>query len=210
MAASQTIIIRDRSALTESESIIASLNLDRLNPRIGAAETLLFQNHFLKQPSNKMGFPSTHLYAQFARATNFQTQSDGVTISVNHVAARQRYEGGLIKPTGGKKYLTIPANAEAYEKGRAGEFNNLRFAFVQGRPALVKAEATPVSFGRKKKDGSRTVKAGQASDGLTPFFWLVRQANQKGDPSIVPSEREIGATAVQAAKDFVLRTGGTS
>jgi hypothetical protein len=129
-----------------------------------------------------------------------------VTISVNHVAARQRFEGGDIAPTRGK-YLTIPATGEAYGK-RAREFNNLRFAIVQGRPALVEAEATKVRFGNRKKDGSRTVFKGETTSGLTPFFWLVRHVHQEPDRSILPSDEQIGATAIDATKKAVLRNGG--
>lgn len=85
---------------------------------IGAAVVARFQTHFLELPSNKRGFPSTGLYAKFARSTNYRLTNRGVMISVNHVAARQRYYGGLIKPGPGKQFLTIAHYPKPTANGR--------------------------------------------------------------------------------------------
>lgn len=183
------------------------------NAAIGAGAVALFQRHFLDLPPNQQGFPSSGLYAKFARSTNFRLETGGVMISVNHVAARQRYFGGLIKPTGGRQFLTIAALPQTYGK-RAGDFNSLRFGFAYDakrgvmRPALVEGRASEVSFGSRRKDGSRKVNPTASRTGLVPFFWLIRQADQKGDRGIIPSEADIKATALQAAREEIL--GGLS
>ncbi len=197
--------VTENTALTELERMSAAFNLDRINRRIGTEEKLLFQNHFLKLPSNKMGFPSTGLYEQFAKSTQFQTHGDGVSITVNHGAARQRLEGGPIKPTGGKKYLTIPATAEAYGH-RAGEFTNLRLSFYKkggelrmflGNPqGHIATEIAPKKSGKNKGK----YKATASRTGLVPYFWLVKEVIQKPDRSILPTDEEIVQTALDATK----------
>lgn len=198
-------------ALRELKSNLAP---EQLNPAIGAAEVVLFQKHFLSLPTNRQGFPSTGFWADAARATNYAVLAEDVLISVNKLGARQRYEGGEIKPTGGKKYLTIPAVAEAYGR-RAGEFNNLELAFhrVAGRAeafALVEAQATEVSFGRKRKDGSRKVTPGN-SVGSRVMFWLVKSVRQAANPDVIPSSEQIIETAmvtIDSAIERALRRGG--
>ena len=160
---------------------------------------------------NKLGGDRTHFYSGAAKGTSYTAEPGLATVNINDPAGgfRQRLEGGVIRPEN-KKLLTIPATAEAHGK-RAGEFNNLRFAVLNGHPALIEAQATKIKIGRKKKDGTRNVKATSSTTGLKVFFWLARSVNQQPDPTVLPPDSEMVDAAVTAANLAIsqaLRQGG--
>lgn len=174
-----------------------------LKPRViaasvGEAEVKLFQNHFLNAGANKNSWPTTAFWPRAARAVNFQASDNGVIISVNQQGVRQRYAGGDIFPTNGHQYLTIPARAEAYGK-RAGEFNNLKVAFSRGHAfALVEADATKITKGKKGDFSTDTVGGGV-------YFWLVKSVHQQPDPTVLPDPRDIRDVAMGTINDIVER-----
>lgn len=172
-----------------------SLRSGRLNPVMGRAVVKQLQNNFRKlngSRANQMGGARTNFYEHAAKSTQFLATVDEIRVSVNQVGVRQRLEGGLIRPVKGK-YLTIPAVSEAYGK-RAREFPNLRLAFGRGHKVIGLEEAPATIVGRGKK-GYRAA----GSQGGRIIFWLVKSALQKADPSVVPSDGELTATALQAA-----------
>lgn len=180
----------------------------QVNPTIGTAVKLVFQNHFRTLPENKTGFPTTNFWPGAARATTWQLIADGVTIVVSQEGVAYQWKGGTINPS--KTYLTIPATAEAYGH-RAREFN-LKFAIVEvggfHRPALVarRSVASMIATGHGKH-----VKHTGDQLGEVVFYWLVRQAHKAADPSVVPSEDEITAAAtaaVDAKVQALWRQGG--
>lgn len=202
-----TVDIRDNVSAS-LKSMAAALTPARLNPAIGRAEVILFQKWFQTLPSNKQGFPTTGFWPAAARATNFNLLGDGVVVSVSKQGVRQRYHGGTIKPTGGRKYLTIPARPEAYGK-RAGEFNNLVLAFRRegGQVhafALVEARATTVNLKEKRRKGA-TVSDYARSTGGGVMFWLVKSVTQKADRNIIPDDDRITAVAGETIGDIVER-----
>jgi hypothetical protein len=205
MAISSLVKISDAAtpALQELEQVMTHQNIAA---NIGEAETILFQNHFAQLGPNKNGWPTTAFWPRAARAVNWQAFPQSLVISVNQIGVRQRYLGGEIHPTAGHKYLTIPARAEAYGK-LAGEFSNLKVAFSRGHAfALVEADATKVSFGRKRKDGTRKVTQGDTIGGGV-MFWLVKSVYQNPDPTVLPSDEQIQATAVATVNDLAARIG---
>lgn len=172
---------------------------------IGRAVVKLFQRNFRSLPDNKHGWPTTNFWERAARATNYDLLGAGVAINVNQIGVRQRLEGGEIHAKGGG-YLTIPARAEAYGK-RASDFNNLHVAFFKTGhgffAALVEAQATNISFGRQRADGSRKVKAESTGGGV--MFWLVKSVNQAANPDVIPSQFEIAAVCFSTTNDIVDR-----
>jgi len=203
MAYSITIHAED-NASSMLAAIQAGLTVESLRKPVGAAVVLLFQKHFLALPPNKMGWASSGFWAKCARATNWTPSADGVDVNVDELGARQRLLGGEIHPTAGHKYLTIPARAEAYGK-RAGEFDDLHVAFGRNGPyALVQNISQLVSFGRKRKDGSRTLTPGDEIGGLV-MFWLVKSVHQDADPDVIPSDEEIIDTAMATIASAVSR-----
>lgn len=168
-------------------------------------------DHLERTRPNKKGFPRTHLWSQFRRATQNPTAIGGgwLAVAVNHVAVAQRLFGGPIRPVNAD-FLTLPATAEAHGK-RAREFNNLEFGIAPDpelggalRPALIEAQSQAVSFGRRKKDGTRTVKPGELRGGRV-YYWLARMVNQRPDPAVLPTEAELVKAAEMPARDFMMR-----
>lgn len=180
-------------------------------PAIGAAVAKLFQQHYLAKPPNRMGWPSTNFWADAARSTTWAVEGvESVKVSTTKQGLLQRFKGGVIRAVN-SKFLTIPARAEAYGR-RAREFNDLVAIFDKnGGGMLVQAQQSALTFGRKRKDGSRKVTAREIGGAV--FYWLRKSVNQDADPSVIPTDEQIGATAldqVQRAVQRALERGGAS
>jgi hypothetical protein len=179
-----------------------------MNPAIGAAVATLFKDHFKSLGTNKQNWPSTGFWAAAARSTNYQVTVEEIKINVDKQGVRQRLEGGVIKAQG-NGWLTIPARAEAYGK-RAREFNNLEAVFFKTPHgffgALVESGSQDVSFGRKKKDGTRTVTPG-AERGGGVMFWLKKSVYQKPNAAVLPDAAQITETATRTAQGILTRAG---
>jgi hypothetical protein len=115
----------------------------------------------------------------------------------------QRFFGGTILPIKGT-YLAIPLRSEAVGKSPR-DFNDLRFIPPANGVAalLVQREQTQISYGRKRKDGSRgPVKQGKTvSEGA--FYALVRSVTQRGNDDVLPTDEEFGAAATQGIESFI-------
>jgi hypothetical protein len=160
--------------------------------------------------ANKMGGERTHFYSNAAKSVH-EPVSEGATASftITQIGLAQRWLGGEIRAGMGEssatglatKYLAIPARAEAYGK-TPGEFDDLTFIRTRNGGALVEELQTAVSFGRKKKDGTRTVKRGETTGSLV-MFWLVESVIQKEDPTVMPTEEEMGNEAREAMTGYL-------
>ena len=210
MAFSTTIDLRD-TAVPALTRLAMAAEPEKMGQAAGPAVVNKVRSHFFAlnaERSNKLGGKRTNFFNQAARSTQFKADRTGVVVSINHLGIRQRYLGGTIKPTGGRRFLTIPAIAEAYAT-RAGEWNNLKFGFAfdpkgNVRPALIEAQSTALKFGAKRKDGSRKVTATTRAGGQA-VFWLVRGVTQRPDPSVLPTDQEIQDAALTGiAKYFQL------
>jgi len=140
---------------------------------------------------NQLGGKRTHFYGQAARSTRSEVEFDGFSVSVNHVGIRQRLRGGTIRPVKAK-WLTIPAIPEAHGK-RAREFGNLKFVWLGRNPALVEVDATTVKRGKK---GFRS----EGETGGLVFYWLKKSVHQKGDPTVIPTNKRMAEVAVDSAE----------
>lgn len=183
----------------------------RLANAMGRGASNEVQGHLFRlnaERPNRLGGRRTNFYAQAARSTHYTAEPGAITVSVSHVGIRQRFEGGRIRPVT-KKYLTIPATAEAHGK-RAGEFPDLQFAILGGRPCLVRARQTRLKLGGRRKDGSRAIRGVLSTTGTEVLYWLVREVNQKPDPSVLPSKDVIARSAIAAGEAFLgTLKGGT-
>lgn len=173
-----------------------------LQDKIGGEVTRLLLDHLtaldIARP-NALGGRRTHFYESAGKNTSYATHDNGVTISVNQTGIAQRYFGGTIEPGPGKKYLTIPARAEAHGR-RAGEFDNLEFLFGRHGPyALAERQATAIKF--RKRKGETTVAASEER-GSGIFYWLVKSVSQDPDSSVLPSESAILNSALFAARRY--------
>jgi hypothetical protein len=188
----------------ELASKMAQLEGGRVNPVLAQAAVDFTQAHLFRldaERGNVLGGARTHFYSQAARGTHHTVLPDGFALTIGHVGFRQRLQGGTIRPQKAK-FLTIPAYPDAYGR-RAGEFSDLRFAIVGGRPCLVKAEQSALSFGKKRKDGSRKISGSFVGGNV--MYWLVRQVNQAPDPSVLPSEEEYTRELLEVWDSWALR-----
>jgi hypothetical protein len=186
--------------------------LRSVNPVIGTAVKKLFQDRFLALGSNKRGFPTTNFWPRAAKATNYQVLPDGVLITVSQQGVRQRLFGGEIHAVN-KKYLAIPATAEAYGKSPR-EFSNLQF-FRTKRGGGLKARREVAQLvgqigGGKNKGKTKNI---GSVLGEVVLFWLVKSVHQEPDPDVIPSEVQIRDTItviVQDVVDRAMRKGGAA
>ena len=105
------------------------------------------------------------------------------------IASDSAIKGGTITPKEGK-YLALPAIAEAYGKSPR-LFDFLTFRPGRRGGALVEAERTLLKIGRKKKDGTRSVKSAGEGWGGRVWYWLVKSVRQDADANALPSPKAI-------------------
>ena len=154
---------------------------------------------------NKMGGTRTHFYEMAANRTSVQSLSDTeAVISIPTAGLGRGLHDVEIVPVN-KKWLTIPARAEAYGH-KATTFNDLRFQLGKsGTAALIRTTSTAISIGRTRKDGSRHVK-GKGEQGGEVMFWLVKSVSQPRDPTLLPTDQDVIDAAEDAVGDYIEAT----
>ena len=170
--------------------------------------------------AHKGGGKRTNFYKSVKDSVNTVDTPSGFVLNITHVGIRQRWLGGPIvagksgkaNPRTGKvpTLLTISACADSYGKP-AWEFNNLRFAILGGKPALVEAEATQIKIVKAGKTGKRRIKVTgstlevAAGKKRKVFYWLKHSVYQNPDPTIMPTESEFAKVATEAGKAYIYR-----
>lgn len=185
--------------------VAAVLQPARMNPVIGRAAANVFVSHLRgldRTRPNRLGGRRTHFYLAAARGTSFQAVGDGIIVSISSVGIRQRYFGGTIRPRPGKKYLTVPAAAEAHGK-TAREFADLELVFDENRRPVALATKSTLGVSITQDARGRIVKRQTGSLGKI-LFWLRRSVTQRADRSVLPEEAAITAVA-NAAQDAVVQ-----
>lgn len=182
-----------------------------LNAAIGKRGEVELREHFLErnQEPNKKGWPAQDFWNRIRKSTSLASVDEaGATIAIADPAITQKIHGGDIKPKEGK-YLTLPAIAAAAGRS-ARTFTNLEplIRWIKGARraiALVEKKATQVSFGDKRKDGSRATKRGEEVGGKV-FYWLVEKVRQKKDPKALPDRSKM-ERALREEAGFFLESG---
>lgn len=165
---------------------------------------------------NALGGPRTHFYAGIARSVQQPNVSaQRATIDIRGIGLLQRWLGGTIRAgqgissaTGGPtKWLAIPARSEAYGK-TPSEFNDLSFVPPgNGHPGmLVQNLQRRIKLGKNLRftpDLSGTTRYRSEEVGGLAMFWLVKEVNQKPDPSVMPQESQISEVAVTSVSDYL-------
>lgn len=200
-----TLTIREEGfseALAAVDRLYGVAKSDELKEQMGLALRLTLINHFAALEGNPfyhktaygLGASPTGFFADAARETQApEVEGDGVSVSITKRGLRQRFFGGTIRPTL-KKWLTIPAIAEAYGKA-AGSFFNLRFVPLgPDLAALVERRATLIK--RKRGKGASGFQPVAETIGAV-FFWLKKQVTQHADPGVLPTNEEMIAAALE-------------
>lgn len=199
------ITVKD-TATPALQSLIEGMKPSQLNPIVGrSARNVVREYLFAYNGShgNRLGGSRTNYYTGAARGTQFQVAGDQVVVSINQVGFAQRYYGGTIKPVA-KKFLTIPARAEAHGK-RASEFPDLIVLFGRNGPyALARAGSTKIGFGHADASGHRGV-ISRGEQGGEIMFWLVKSVTQQPNPDVIPTESAISKQVNQDVGAYVQR-----
>lgn len=194
-----------------------------LNDALGRRLARELQGHFRGRNSepNKMGAPKTNFWAQVAEVTQLTEATDaGAVVSVADVRYRIQLFGGTIKPTGGRKFLTIPIIKEArglrvsaYEKRSGNKLFRLpgtRLLFERDRTG-VSSTMSVEKVSVRRADGTFHQVGMRAKSRIRPVFALAESATIKRDPNAFPDTARLaaglGETAAQWVERFNARQG---
>lgn len=173
-----------------AKRLAAALRPATINPIVGRSGVNTIREHLFglngSRP-NKLGGKRTNFFADAARGTSSTTLPDGALVSINQVGIRLQFKGGTVRAGAngsGKKWLTIPARAEAHGK-RAREFNDLRFVIFENGAALIRNDSTTLKRKRDRKTGKVSYVAGEERGGEV-MFWLKRSVTKRPDPTVLP------------------------
>lgn len=163
--------------------------------------------------ANRLGAtPSGHLAKaaeKVALPSSLTDHGDSIEISLNHPGLARAFQDIDILPGAGKKYLTLPATAQSYNK-RATRFNTLQVLYGKNGPyALAERAFTDLRWrnttlktaagGRQKQ---KTAAAG-AQHGGKIFYWLVKSVHQTQDRTLLPADSAITEAALGGVRDYV-------
>ena len=176
----------------------------------------LVRNHLISldaERPNALGGTRTHFYAAAAKSVHEPVPvGKGAAFIITQIGLAQRWLGGVIRAGQGEssysgkatQYLAITARAEAYGLPPKN-FDDLQFVPLKGgRAMLVQALQTKLKFGRKNKAGVRKV-SGTTVGGLV-MFWLVKEVDQKPDPTVMPEQEQIAEAARAEMDDYLSHT----
>jgi len=144
---------------------------------------------------NKFSRPSTFWIKMFKSVRPVFSATSAI-VEMNRAIAL-RYFGGIVRPTGGKKFLTIPVNKAAYGKS-ARSFPNL-FVFryagdgPNGKAFLAMQDRKGDGVGPGKKDK------------LTLMYLLLRSTKHKADKSVLPTAERIKQVMSTAISEYLKR-----
>lgn len=180
-----------------------------LNAVLGKRAEIELRDHFEKRNAepNKAGWDKLEFWARIRNATSFvSADKNAAHVVIADPAINQKVFGGTIKPRDAT-YLALPAIAEAYGKSpRVFDFLHV-IRFHSGAVALVETDRTLIRFGKKKKDGTRTVfDEGRSLRGRV-WYWLARSVTQAPDERALPTEKDFLAALMEEAQEFAERLG---
>jgi hypothetical protein len=179
------LIVNVRDTATPAiQAKLAQCAPDRLAAICGPHLKNVVQNHLLQLGPNKRGWPSTHFYARAAKATDWTSEGDTLTIRINQLGIRQRYAGGPITPQVAQA-LTIPISPEAYGKTVKDFPGAFLIRTKKGAYIVQRGESISAS-GSVKPARGRGFRKGRVVAALEFLFKLSKGVNQAADPDILP------------------------
>jgi hypothetical protein len=144
---------------------------------------------------NKFGRPPT-FWSKMIKSVRPVFSATSALVEMNRAIAL-RYFGGIVRPTGGKKFLTIPVSKDAYNKS-ARSFPNLFVFRYGGDGANGKAY---LAMQDRKGDGIGPGK----KDKLTLMYLLLRSTKHKADKSVLPTAERIKKVMSDAIAEYLKR-----
>lgn len=193
MSLTLTIEAKDYASETLRGIDAALQQPQTLHQYIADACTAITRRLFAENGSrpNRNNWKPTGFWQRMAGGTVAVATPEAAIVRMPREVA-QRYFGGTLSPTGGRKFLAIPAREEA-----AGisprDLPGLKFIRTgPDNAVLVQEDQTVKAKGaRARKDGS--FRTEQIGGGV--FYFLVRSVTQTGDKSVLPGDEEYLAAA---------------
>lgn len=188
-----------------------------LNAALGSRLADELQDHFRSRNGepNRLGGTKTNFWQEVAEATLLASVTDSEAIVfVTETRFRIHLFGGTIKPTGGRKFLTIPLIKEArglrvpeYEKQTGRKLFRLPNTGVlverseQGGERFASKATTDVIRG---KGGFRKISIGAGSK-LRVVYALRTSVTLKKDPRALPPSNQLAAALQATGEDWIKR-----
>lgn len=169
-------------------------NMRGLHEAIGLRARALTRDHLIElardrhATANRLGATPSGHWAQAAEKTTHTADAVSATVTIAHPGIGRAMHDVDIVPTGGKKALTIPLIAQAYNLRAAAAWEQEGLFIAGGKNAKGKEVAVAV---KRLGDGS-----------LQPWYLLVPRVHQKQDRTLLPSDGEYALAAQQGARDF--------
>ncbi len=158
-----------------------------INTVLGKEAEVRLRKHFLtlnKKPNAK-GFKKQYFWRQIRTATTLGEINDkGATVNISDSRFAIKVYGGTIKPTGGKKYLAIPATSQRY--GTSPQSANDRDDLV-----FIKRNTSEKAYLIKKENKAIRVQ-----------YFLVRSSTQKPQADALPDKDKFSQNLSQALKTY--------
>jgi len=165
------------------------------------------------QEPNKRGWPKSNFWQKAASLTRVKEVTDtGATVQVAGDAnVRIHLLGGTVKPTGGRKWLTIPLIPEARGK-RASVYeaeSGRKLFRPAGRRVLMErlkdgsGDAASGRASMRTKGGYRTFNLGAVK--VRPVYALATEAKIPKDPRALPPRSALADALQTAANDWAAR-----
>lgn len=144
---------------------------------------------------NQFGRPST-FWSRMIGSVRPVFSATSAFVEMNRAIAL-RYFGGIVRPTGGKKFLTIPVSAKAYGKSALSFPNLFVFRYAgdgdNGKAYLAMQDRKGDGIGPGKKDK------------LTLMYLLLSRTKHKSDKSVLPSEERIKKVMSDSIAEYLKR-----
>jgi len=170
-------------------------NSEQLNKVVGASGAKVFREHFVKRAQvekNKFGAPS-RFWAKMRRLTTWKADSAKATV-IMPAELRLRFKGGTVRPTGGRKALTIATDRRSYGRS-ARTFKDLIF------------------IGPKQGEGGkfRGLLAQPTGKGtFRTLYTLWAFTKHKANPAVLPTRETLAAGIRATVNAYVTRKEGNA
>lgn len=164
-----------------------------LNDKIGLNELSLVQDHLTNisnerhATANQLGAEPSNFWQNPGGYTESSADANSASVSIHHAGIGRAARDITIEPGPGKKFLTLPLLAEAYNQRAAGLENLFVIKSHEGALFLARHED-----GKAQGDGN----------GLQVLYLLVTSVTQKQDRTLLPPDVAFVQTAIQSCQDY--------
>lgn len=207
-----TVVISDNFTLQQRRIAAGLSNKRGLVAACGQRFVNEHRDHFegRNREANKRGWPKRNFWNRIRGATKLENVTDRhATMVVSDPALNLKVRGGTVRAKRGK-YLTIPANADAYRAGSPREGIGDRLSplirYRNGRRtviALVENAATNIRIS-KSRGRSRVKQTGTVAGGRV-MYWLKEAVTMRRDPKALPNRQQVEDAVAQEAGRYLDR-----